>query len=345
MPPTTATALTSWAKAIRKALETSGVDSAPLFAEAGLKLAALDDPNARYPVAATTRLWQLAVRETGDDAFGLTVARHVSQTTFHALGYSLAASSTLKEAFERLLRYFRIVTDAAELVFEQHPDHYCLRLQVDPARGGIAPQAMDAFAFLLLRLCRGLLQRAFSPLSVSLQRERPLNHAAFERAFRAPIKFEAAENTLSFSREDFERALDGANPELARHNDEIVLRYLARHDRDDLVARVRAVLTDLLPSGVPGEAAVAAALHLSSRSLQRRLAEEGSSYTQLLQQTRRELAASYLSDPRSSVSEIAYLLGFSDTSSFTRAFKRWQGVTPTEFRARGTAPGSAASSV
>ena len=343
--PTTATALTSWAKAIRKALEASGVDGAPLFAEAGLDVAALNDPNARYPVAATTRLWQLAVRATGDDAFGLTVARHVSQTTFHALGYSLAASSTLKEAFERLLRYFRIVTDAAELGFEPHPDHYCLRLQVDMTRGGIAPQAMDAFAYLLLRLCRGLHQRAFSPLAVSLQRGAPRNMVAFERAFRAPIEFGAAENALRFAREDFERGLDGANPELARHNDEIVLRYLARHDRDDLVARVRAALTGLLPSGVPGEAAVAAALHLSSRSLQRKLAEEGSSYTQLLQQTRRELAASYLRDQRSSVSEIAYLLGFSDTSSFTRAFKRWQGQTPSEFRARGTGPESVASSV
>ena len=352
MPPTpsrpsTATALTSWARAIRKALEAADLDSARLFAEAGLDLAALDDPNARYPVAATTRLWQLAVQASGDDDFGLTVARHVSQTTFHALGYSLAASSTLKEAFDRLLRYFRIVTDAAELSVEETRDEYRLRLHVDPARAVIAPQAMDAFAYLMLRLCRGLYRRDFSPLRVSLMREAPRNLFAFERAFRAPLQFGARENLLCFARAPLELRLEGANPELARQNDEIVLRYLARHERDDLVARVRGLLAEWLPSGVPGEEAVAAALHLSSRSLQRKLADEGSSYTQLLTETRQGLARSYLADPRSSVSEIAYLLGFSDTSSFTRAFKRWEGVSPSDYRvsgARGTAPASDPSS-
>ena len=352
MPPTpsrpsTATALTSWARAIRKALEAADLDSARLFAEAGLDLAALDDPNARYPVAATTRLWQLAVQASGDDDFGLTVARHVSQTTFHALGYSLAASSTLKEAFDRLLRYFRIVTDAAELSVEETPDEYRLRLHVDPARAVIAPQAMDAFAYLMLRLCRGLYRRDFSPLRVSLMREAPRNLFAFERAFRAPLQFGARENLLCFARAPLELRLEGANPELARQNDEIVLRYLARHERDDLVARVRGLLAERLPSGVPGEEAVAAALHLSSRSLQRKLADEGSSYTQLLTETRQELARSYLADPRSSISEIAYLLGFSDTSRFTRAFMRWVGVSPSDYRvsgARGTAPASDPSS-
>jgi AraC-like DNA-binding protein len=335
MPPTTttpATALTSWARAIRKALDAAGVDSAPLFAEAGLDPAALDDPNARYPVIATTRLWQLAVAATGDDAFGLSVARHVSQTTFHALGYSLAASSTLKEAFERLLRYFRIVTDAAGLALEAEPERYRVLLQIDPSRTAVAPQAVDAFAYLLLRLCRGLYRRDLAPLQVHLQRGTPRNLAAFEKAFRAPLQFDAAGNELQFSRALFEQRLEGANPELARHNDEIVLRYLARHDRGNVVARVRAVLAERLPTGEPGQAAVAAALNLSARSLQRKLADEDSSYSRLLADTRRELARSYLAGPQSSVSEIAYLLGFADLSSFTRAFRQWEGMSPSSYR-------------
>lgn len=327
-----ATVLTSWSRAVRRALDLKGCDSAAMFAAAGLDIAALDDPNARYPLAGTTRLWRLATKATGDPCFGLAVASAVTQTTFHALGYSLAASSTLKEAFDRLLRYFRIVTDAAELSFEETAEDYQLRLQVDPARAVIAPQAMDAFAYLMLRLCRGLYRRDFSPLRVSLMRAPPHHLAAFERAFRAPLQFGASENRLCFAREPLEARLEGANPELARHNDEIVLRYLARHDRDNLVARVRGLLAEWLPSGVPGEEAIAAALHLSSRSLQRKLAEEGSSYSQLLTDTRQELARSYLADPRTSVSEIAYLLGFADTSSFTRAFKRWEGTSPSAYR-------------
>src|SRR3546814_5141196 len=81
------TVLSSWGRAIRRALDAAGVDSARLFAEAGLDIAALADPDARYPLANTTRLWALAVEETGDPAFGLAVATQVSQTTFHALGY------------------------------------------------------------------------------------------------------------------------------------------------------------------------------------------------------------------------------------------------------------------
>lgn len=332
--PTTATALTSWAKAIRKALDAGGHDSARLFAQAGLDPAALDDPNARYAVAGTARLWRLAVEATGDDAFGLTVARHVGPTTFHALGYALNASATLHEVFDRMLRYFAVVTDVAELEFGAAPEGYRFTMRV-PDDGAIAPQAVDAFAALIVRLCRGLLgRREFAPHLVRLQRAEPRNRLAFEKVFRAPLQFAAPENALYFERAVLDTPLEGANPELARHNDEIVQRYLSRLQRDDIVARVRTAFAELLPKGEPGAAAVAAQLHLSERSLQRRLAEAQTSFSALLRDTRHSLARSYLRDPHLSIGEIAYLLGFGDMSSFTRAFRRWEGIAPSEFRAR-----------
>ncbi|SFF53684.1 transcriptional regulator, AraC family [Fontimonas thermophila] len=332
--PKNATALTSWAKAIRKALDAGGYDSLRLFAQAGLDIAALDDPNARYPVAGTTRLWQLAVDASGDDAFGLTVARHVGPTTFHALGYALNASATLHEVFDRMLRYFAVVTDVAELEFGEAASGYRFAMRV-PDGGVIAPQAVDAFAALIVRLCRGLLgRREFSPQLVRLQRAEPRNRHAFEKVFRAPLQFCAPENALYFDRAVLDTPLEGANPELARHNDEIVQRYLARLQRDDIVTRVRTVLTDLLPHGEPSAAAVAARLHLSERSLQRRLAGAQTSFSALLRDTRHSLARSYLREPRLSIGEIAYLLGFGDMSSFTRAFRRWEGIAPSEFRTR-----------
>ena len=102
----------------------------------------------------------------------------------------------------------------------------------------------------------------------------------------------------------------------------------------DIVARVRAVLTELLPKGEPGAAAVAAQLHLSERSLQRRLADARTGFSAVLKDTRHSLARSYLRDPQTSIGEIAYLLGFGDMSSFTRAFRRWEGLSPSEFRSR-----------
>ena len=326
------TALTSWAKAIRKALDAAGVDSARLFAEAGLDRAALDDPNARYSVEGTTRLWRLAVAATGDDAFGLTVARHVNQTTFHALGYSLTASTTLREAFERMLRFFRLVTDAGDIRFELQDDRYCFAMI--PQQYGVqpAPEATDAFALLVVRLCRMLHQRDFSPLAVSFCRPAPRNLAAFERAFRAPLRFDQPQNALWFSRQVFEQKLESANPELARQNDQVAVRYLAQMEKQNLRARVHAALIEQLPQGEPSQERMAAALHLSARNFQRKLAEEGTSYTQLLNDTRRDLALSYVRDPAYSLGEITFLLGFSDASSFNRAFKRWTGQSPSAYR-------------
>lgn len=333
-----ATALTSWARAIRKAVDAAGADSAALFREAGLDPAALDDPNARYPLEKTTRLWRLAVAATADPCLGLAVASQVTPTTFHALGYSLAASGTLKEAFERVRRYFRIVTDAAELDFGAVGEEYRFRVRPLPGPVQPAPEAIDAFMSMFVRMCRSRVGRDFAPLRLRLARPAPPTDC-FARVIRAPVEFGAPENCLVFARADIERPLEGANPELARHNEEIVLKYLARFDKDNIRARAQAALIEQLPLGEPGAARVAAALHMSLRSLQRRLAQDGGSYEALLDATRRELALDYLRDPRYSVGEVTYLLGYSDASSFSRAFRRWTGQAPSRFRDGG--PGAA----
>lgn len=333
--PTSASALTSWARAIRRTLDEGGQDSAALFAAAGLDPAALDDPNARYPVSRTTRLWRLAVEASGDDAFGLGVARNVGITTFHALGYALSASATLHEVFERMVRYFDVITDVAKLALDPVDDGYRLTIRIAAPGDELAPEAIDAFSALIVRMCRGRLgRRDFSPRLLRLRRPTPQNRAAFERLFRAPIQFSADENAVYLDGHLLDMPLEGANPELARHNDEIVQRYLARLRQDDVVTRVRTALIELLPSGEPGATAVAERLHLSQRSLQRRLAEAGQSFNAVLIDTRHQLAQSYLRDPNLSIGEIAYMLGFGDMSSFTRAFRRWAGCSPSDFRAR-----------
>lgn len=335
--PRTATSLSSWAKAIRKALDASGCDSRKLFAQAGLGFEVLEDPNARYPLAAGTRLWQLAVQETGDPCFGLTVARHTGLTTFHALGYSIVASHSLKEAFERVLRYFRIITDVADLELSLDGEQYRFVMHVPESGLQPADESVDAFVAVFVRMCRTLAGRELNPHKVMLRRPQPPRVDCFEREFRAPIEFGAARNALYFDREAFERPLEGANPELARHNDQIAVRYLAHLDRTNITARVHAVLIEQLPLGEPSEEKVAQALHMSSRSLQRKLAEQNTSYKALLADTRRDLALSYIGAPHYSINEITYLLGFADTSSFTRAFRRWTGVPPGEYRDRGAA--------
>lgn len=326
------TTLTSWARVIRRALDEAGRDSAALFAKAGLDLSVLADPDARYLVKDTNRLWALAVAATGDEAFGLTVSRFVTPTTFHALGYSLQASSTLNEAFERCVRYFRVVSDAVSLSFETVGEECRFTMAVLPQQVRPADESLDAFASVFARLCRALYGRQLSPIRVSLQRRAPLMPAPFEKVFRAPVEFDAGITQLVYPRASFEAPLSGANPELARQNDGVAARYLSRLKLGDAAASVRAALVEMLPRGEPSQAKVAQALHMSERNLQRKLAEAGTTYKDILNETRKELALSYLADKSYTLSEVTYLLGFAEASSFTRAFRRWTGYSPSDYR-------------
>lgn len=326
------TMLASWARAIRNALAAAGVDSAPLLAAAGLDPAALADREARCPVAATDRLWALAVRATGDPAFGLAVARHTDHKTFHALGYAIDASATLGDAFERLRRYLAVVTEGFTLHTARDAQRFTCRIELPQGIATRPAEAVDAFALVIVRLCRTLRGRDYRPLAVRLQRAAPADPGPFLRAFRVPVQFGASDNAIALDPDTLELPVEGANPELARASDALAARYLERRDEVDVVTRVRHALAVQLPAGEPAQARIAAALKLSPRSLQRRLAEAGTRYSTLLDATRRELALQHLREARHNLGEIAYLLGYTDASSFTHAFRRWTGVPPSQYR-------------
>lgn len=324
--------LSSWVIPIRRALDAAGCDSEALLVQAGLDLQLLQDPNARYPLDKTSALWRLAVKATADEAFGLKVASFVTPTTFHALGYSLGASATLKDMFERTVRFVRLFTDVANLDFVQQADEYYFYLRPPVIGPHAAFESTDAFISLFLRVCRSRVGKEFSPLRISVRRPKPNNTEEFERRWRAPIRFSAEENYMVLDRTIIDKRLPDGNDDLARHNDEVIVRQLARIDRDSIEMRVRAVLLEALPQGDISEENVADMLNLSCRNMQRKLAEKNTSYRHVLDTTRRDLALFHIRNQRISLSDITYQLGFSDSRSFGRAFKRWTGVSPSEFR-------------
>lgn len=325
--------LASWTRALRKQLDAIGLDSNALSLAAGLDPQLMDDPNARYPVTITTRLWQMAVEASGDPALGLRVSRFVSPTTFHALGYALVASGSLREVFERIVRYHPVVSDALNLSFVRAGDRYEFRFVVPQGSPVPANEAMDAFAAIYVRTCRNRLGRHYAPLAVHLVRPQPADPKPWHDVFRAPLYFGARENLLEFACADFDSHLDDANPELAQHNETVLNRTLEQLSPLTWERKVRGAIELQLPEGEPSAERIAQNLHLSLRSLQRHLADEGCSYDLLLNQCRQNLALQHMREPGSSLSEIAYLLGFADTSSFSRAFKRWTGLTPSQYRA------------
>jgi len=320
--------LGTWTLTVIRALDARGVDGRAVAARAGIDVAAFEDPDARHSIADTTRLWRLAVEATHDPCFGLWASRFVTQTTFHALSFAVFASRTLREAFGRFVRYGALVSDAAQIELLEAGERERFRLVLPEGPRRPADEAIDAILSLVARTARVLSEMKVTPVIVRLERPEPIPSAPFAKVFRAPVRFQERENVLEFAARDLDERLPAGNAELARQNDEVVARYLARIEHARVCSRLRGWLIDQLPAGEPTEEAAARSLGMSLRNLQRRLEEEGTTYREALNDTRRAIARSYLDEGHTSVTEVAFLLGFADTSGFSRAFRRWTGLSP-----------------
>ena len=155
----------------------------------------------------------------------------------------------------------------------------------------------------------------------------------YVKALDAPVTFGAERNAIRLDKEKMQAPLPGHNIDIVKANDRVVEHYLATMEPHQVAAEVREILIQLLPSGKASQNRIAERLHRSLSTLQRQLQTEETNYQQIREQTRRTLAQNYVSDGELSLGQIAYLLGFSDQSNFSRAFKRWTGVSPRAYRA------------
>ncbi len=323
--------ISSYVLLITKALEEEGHDSEALFLSLNMDPAGLSDPHVRYSFASVQQLWEAAARLTNNPCFGLNAAQHWHPTTLHALGYAWFASDSLRDALERMVRYVRLVSTAAKARLDEEVPGYRFTLEYEE-KAQPAVEAVDAALATLVSMCRLSYDGELNPLAISLKRTEPVCSDKLLQYFQCPVYFEQSENSVLFSHEVLETSLPTANAILAGNNDRLIKEYLARLDKSILSAQVKARLLELLPSGNINEERMASLLNVSLRSLQRKLKEEDTGFKMLLEDTRRELAENYIRDNSLSISEITYLLGFSEPSNFTRAFKRWQGVSPSAYR-------------
>lgn len=331
------TTLSSWARLVWEELQQRGLDAQAIFIEADLDPAMLQDPNARFPATRMSRLWQLAEERSGDPAIGIAIGMRWNPTTFHALGYAWLASATLAQAFHRLARYSRLINDASEFTLTTTGTNYLVTGMVKDPGFVLSPVTIQATTVAVTRMCRMVLGESFSPIEVQFPFAPTAATLALETNLRAPLRFGCDRAGMLIDRQDMERPLLTSNPELSRSSEEIAMKYLSRLDQQQLAQQVRRRIVEALPSGRVKEEDIAADLHLSTRTLQRRLLDEGVNFGELLQSVRQELAQSYIDDSQLNISEVAYLLGYSDQANFTRAFKRWFGATPSDWRQRKTA--------
>lgn len=336
-PDTYASALRSWLIAARNAVEQRGVDADALLQQVGLDLSTATDPMARYPAHLGLAFWQKAVTLIGEEMLGMDVALQFVPLNFNALGYALMASENLAQMYLRLSRYAHIVTDAADIRFEVGPGAGRLSVTGDPALLATVDDATrwSIFDYAMLTVVRGsrmLYGKDFMPLELRLQRQRPRDHARFERVLRCAPVYGCEDNTLVVDLATLNKPLSYANTDVVKASETTLDRYSSNLGERALTEQLAGVLKELLPSGEPLQDDVAQRLNMTLRTLQRRLSEAQTCYRDVLNDTRHQLALSYLGSEQYSVGEIAFLLGFSEVSAFTRAFKRWTGCSPREWR-------------
>ncbi|MFZ2986574.1 AraC family transcriptional regulator [Ideonella sp.] len=326
------TSLASVTQVVVRLLQFYGCDIAALYASAQVDPALAADPHARIPVDHLERMIRHAGIEAEDPAFGLRAARCWHPSNLGVLGHAWLASSTLHSGLRRLAQYWRIVAERSFLTLVDEPAG--TRLVFRRKRGNPAGEAVaaDIYLSLVLDMCRFNAGDALRPTAVLLRRPVPADRAPYDRFFGCAVQFDAPENSLLLARDDALTALPSANRRLSVEFDKLLTLELADIAKHDVVARSRATLLQRLSSGELSEAQLAGSLHMSRRTLQRKLATCGTSYQQLLDDTRRELGTRLIDDRRRSLGDIAFSLGYSQQSAFTRAFKRWTGQSPTEHR-------------
>lgn len=314
-----------------------GVEPAQLFAAVGLEPDALRliGPDARVPLAIGMRMWHEAVRLTGNEHFGLQLAERLKVSDFAGIGYAVRSSPTVGEGYERVARYLRLMHDDVVLTIEH--SGATVRVKSALRSGEPAPAAgTECLMAMLVLIGRYGVGAQFVARETLFCHEAPSRTAEHQRIFGGRVRFGQPRNELVFDSALLSLPQLQAEPGLCalldRHLQDLIDRLPAGNDAPSFLERVRSCLAQELKRGEPSLEKVAERLHMSSRSLQRRLKDEGTSLQELLSSVRADLAVRHLAEKHESISEIAFLLGFSEVSTFHRAFKRWTGLTPAAYR-------------
>jgi AraC-like DNA-binding protein len=317
---------------LAKTIQSYDLNFDAIARKSGIDPLTVNEPGNRLPARKIQKMWAIALEQSKDEYIGLRYASYFQPAALHGLGLACITSNTLKDSLNRLIRYQRMLTTMCTFSLEEKGNDYHLRFEHDKAGFEPIPASVDAIISSFYKMCKISIGASFTPKAITLRRAPPSSRDPFDQFFGVPVQFNSKYNTLIFAKQDVENTLPTANPELARMNDQVVIEYLRKFNSDDIEAQVQSTLIEQLPCGVPKQQDTATALNMSIRNLQRRLNEKGSSFKELLNRTRKDLAIHYLQESDKPIIEIGFLLGYVDASNFARAFRRWEGISPLQYR-------------
>jgi len=323
-------------------LDTNGIDAEPLLSKAELSRTQLSQDAGGISAASQCRFLDLAATAANDQLLGLHVAAEMDIRDAGLLFYLAAASATVTEAIEHLARYAGTANEAVRFEISHHKGETVLTVR--PIGGQDEPwrQFSEFIALAVIRALNRATNRDFAPSRMTFAHARSWGLREIHRILRCPVEFAQTTDSWVLPERVMELPITSGDSHL--------LHILEAH-ADDLLSERRAAaglrglvenqLLSMLPSGRVQTAAVAQQLGMSARSFKRHLAQEGTSFSEILDRVRNRLARRYLEDERISLQQIAWLLGYSEIGAFNHAFKRWTGISPGRARNLKALPASA----
>jgi AraC-like DNA-binding protein len=309
-----------------------GLEWKPLFESCGIDPDLTADSEARVTAEVFDRFWLKAAELTGDPCFGLHVGERLRPLAVNVVGYLLMSSQTVQEGLERVMSYQRLVFGRDFLALVGAGSSALIRLEPvgeDP----LDEAAQTEFkAMIVLHFLDWITATEFRASEVRFRHPPAGTQAEYERVLKCPVRFRCEHSELVVSQASLNHPSLHANPEIVRIHQEYAERHLAELEDESITRKLKTFLMSHLDQGLWQLPKVARSLYMSPRTLQRRLAEEGHSFSETLDSLRRDLCLHHLEKPGMALAEIAYIAGFSDTSAFTRAVRRWTGQTPLEYR-------------
>lgn len=315
------------------AIESAGGDPAQILDPLGLDRRVFSNPHGFIPTADFARVLEDAARATGDDCFGLHFGEHYHPKDVGPLVYVVLNSPTIAVGFENVARYLRLHNEAAEVSFVLGEKWAYLRHLLTDLPAESRRQHNEYSLAVALGTLRLMMGSEWPPVEVQFEHQAPARTSEQGRVFGAPVSFGRAANAFVIEHEFCERQIAAADARLYP----IMRRYLDRvldemPPEDGLLGSVRRTIGESMRHGDPTLTEVAKRIAIGPRTLQRRLRDYGVDFNGLVDDTRRRFSLRYLRDRRNTLTEVAYLLGYSEVSAFNRAFKRWTGSTPLDYR-------------
>lgn len=316
---------------VLKAVGSTGVDTDELLDLAGIDRQTAEHPDGEISFSQMRDFWKNAFRLSGDPLLGMHTAQHVEIGDYKYLDYLIIHAATVGASIQNICRYTALINTWINWELEVRDDE--IDLCMTSKAGMIWPHAYEfVFSFITKRI-RQVTTEDWMPKRVCFPFPSPSNSQAYKDYFRTTLQYDAPVGKLVISSDSWNTPLPSSDQQLMSVLDEHARMLLAQRPMpDDFVSQVRNEIVRELHGGQALRKNIAEKLDMSPSTLQRRLDKQGVVYAELVDEVRAELAKTKLQASDLSLPEIGFLLGFSEQSSFNRAFKRWTGKTPREYR-------------